>query len=158
MAKRPALPGSRLRPAARAEPEYGQVPDVGLEVFSLLKCHHKRPYGLLVDLRDLPAPVADEVHVLGLGSQVVSGGTVEQVRVRHEPELLEQLERPVDGGHIDGAGGLPYVGEYFLRSSVLQPRNGLEHQLALRRDAVSARPKRVVPLLHHADECRAAGE
>jgi hypothetical protein len=82
---RATLRASRLRPAARAEPEYGQVPDVGLEVLGLLKGHHQRPYGLLVDLRDLPAPVADEVHVLGLGSQVLARGTVEQVRVRHQP-------------------------------------------------------------------------
>src|SRR3954454_24983494 len=46
------------------------------------------------------AVVANDMHVVVLGG-TESGCAVVEMGVSHEPELLEQLERAVDGGEVD---------------------------------------------------------
>ena len=101
------------------------------------------------DLGDPPALGADQVHVLGLGGQVVPGRAVPEVGVGHQAELFEQFQRAVDGGNVHAAGGLLHVGPDFLGRGVLQLGDRREDQLALWRDAVATGPQSLVPRLRH---------
>ena len=100
-------------------------------------------------LGDAAAFRADQVHVLGFGGQVVAGRAVTEVGVRHQAELLEQFECPVDGGNVHAAGGLLHVSPDLLGRGVLQLGDCREDQLALGRDAVAAGSQRLVPRLRH---------
>jgi len=114
-----------LRPAAGTPTEDRQMTDVSKEALALIQRRYQRPDRGFVDLGDLPATLANKVHVLGLGRQVVAGSAVPEVGVGDEAEVLKELERPVDGRDVHSPGGLPDVGEDLLRSRVLQPGNGL---------------------------------
>ena len=57
-----------------------------------------------VDLLDRAADPADQVDVLVLADGVVGRRAVRQVRVGDQAELLEQLQRAVDGGDVDPGG------------------------------------------------------
>ncbi len=53
-----------------------------------------------------PATLANEVR-MGKGGQLVSGGAVAQMGVDDDPEVLEVVQAPVDGGHVDP--GCPFL-------------------------------------------------
>ena len=81
----------------------------------------------------LPQRVADDVDVLVLG-RAVGRRAVAEVGVPDEAELLEQLERAVDGGDVDAGHRLADL----LRRGVAELAHGGQHLLALRRDAQPA--------------------
>ena len=123
--------------------------DVGLEAVVALQGGHQGRDRVGGDLGDPPALGADQVHVLGLGGQMVPGRAVPEVGVGHQAELFEQLKRTVDGGDIHAACGLLYVGPDFLGRGVLQLGDRREDQLALWRHAVATGPQCLVPRLRH---------
>src|SRR6201996_44130 len=97
------------RAAVGAAAEHGQVTDIGLESLVGLQGRNQRPGHVRADLGDLPAAPADQVHVVGVLSQVVGGGAVPEVGVGHHAQLFEQLQRAVDGGDVDAAGRLAHL-------------------------------------------------
>src|SRR6202012_1655963 len=78
-------------PAVGAAPEHGQVRDVRLEPVPRVECPGKRRDLVRTGLVDLPAALADQVHVAGFAGQVVRGRAVLQVGVRDETEAVEQV-------------------------------------------------------------------
>src|SRR5664280_2215573 len=62
-----------------------------------------------------------------------------------QPELLEQVQRAVNGGQTQAGGHLPDALGDRLRRGVAEVGDRLQHQLALRRQPVSARAERTVP-------------
>ena len=131
--------------AGTTRPEEGEVPDVEVEAGGA---------------RDTPDHVAEHVtrrflHATALAAHemdvvVVTGDgvrrcSVPEVRVLHEPELLEQLERSVDGGDVDPAGRPAYPFRDLVGSGVTERRDCFEHELALRGQAVSARAEARLP-------------
>src|SRR3954466_7460754 len=85
------------------------------------------------------------MEVVRVVGSVVRRGPVPEVGVRHQPELLEELERPVDRRDVDAlrrtadplgdlvGGGMPEVGDR------------LEHQLPLRGQPVAPGAQLRVP-------------
>ena len=99
------------------------------------------PAGLV----DLPAVLADQVHVARVAGQVIRRRAVVQVGVGDEAEAVEQLERPVDRGDVDALGGLLDAGRDLFRGRVVELGDRLEDELALRGDPVAAGPQLLVP-------------
>ena len=77
---------------------------------------------------------------------------VSEMGVGDQPDLLEQLKGSVNGGEIYPDCLLLDLGVDLLGSSVLEGRDSLENELALRGDTVTAGPQRVIPRLRHAAE------
>src|SRR5262249_40515991 len=91
-------------------------------------------------------------HMLGVSCQVIAVCAVPEVGVRDKPDLLEQLEGPVDGRKVDSDGGLLDLGVDLFRAGMLEPGDGLQHKLALRSNPVAPGPQRVVPRPRHTPE------
>src|SRR5690606_35763581 len=71
-------------------------------------------------------------------------------------ELLQELQRAVDGGDVHARRGLAHFDEDVVGGRVLQGVHGFEHELALRRQPVAALPEVALPVgAHHGDESRA---
>src|ERR1700759_252629 len=102
------MPASAGGAAVGAAAEHGQVADVGIEPLLGLQGRNQRPGHVRADLGDLPAAPADQVHVVGVLGQVVGGGAVPEVGVADHAQLFQQLQRAVDGGDVDAAGGLAH--------------------------------------------------
>ena len=86
--------------------------------------------------------------MVGVGGQVVDGRAVPEVGVGDHADLLEQLERAVDGRDVDPARGLLDLGADFLGGGVIEPRHRLQDELALRRHPVAAGSQLLVPPAH----------
>ncbi len=71
---------------------------------------------------------------------------VAQVRVPHQAELLQQLQRPVDRGLVDRPGPLAHVRQHLVRGRVTELLDGVEHQLALRGEPVALRAQGRLPV------------
>lgn len=126
--------------------------DVGLEAILGVQgpdqgrdCHR-------IELNDRAATAADEVDVLRIGREVIPVRPMPEMGVRDQADLFQQLEGSVNGGEIDSHCLLPDLGVDLLGSSVLERRDSLEDELALRGNPVTAGPQRVIPRLRHADE------
>lgn len=137
--------GSAAVAAVAAAAEDRQVVHVGDEPELLVEVVDEALHQLRTDLADLPAATADQVHVIGLGGQMVGGGTVPQMGVGDHAELLKKLKGPVDGRDVHPASGLPHPVADLLWSGVLAGLDRLKHQLALRSDPVTARPQFLMP-------------
>jgi hypothetical protein len=98
------------------------------------------------DLGDGAAAAADEVHMPGILRDVVGGRAVAEVRVGHQGEFLEKVERAVHGGHVHAAGDLAHVIDDLFGGGVPKCRDGLEHELALRGEPITLRPQPALPL------------
>lgn len=64
-----------------------------------------------------------------LAAEWYVGGPVGVVGVPDQAELLEQLEGPVDGGHVHRLGLLAYGAQHLVGHDMAQPVHGPEHQL-----------------------------
>lgn len=60
-----------------------------------------------------------------------------QMGVPHQPQLFEQLERPIDGGDIDTGRALLDPRRDLVGRAVLEHLDGFEYQLPLRGEAVA---------------------
>src|SRR5260370_8899674 len=149
-----AVRARAVRAAAVAAAEHGQVTDVGLEPMLATERAHHAPHGFRGDFRHLSAVPADEVHMIGLGREVIGRSAVAEVGVGDQAELLEQLERAVDRGDVHTPCGPPYLGADVLRRRVFQLVDRFEHELPLRRDTVSPRPELLVPRPGHGPSLR----
>ncbi len=118
---------------------------VGLEPLPLVQRRDQRPDGVGADFADLSAVPADQVHVVGAAGQVVGGRAVMQVRVRDQPQVVQEFECPVDGRDVDAPGGLLDARRDLLRRSVVELGDRLEDELTLRRHPVAARSQLLVP-------------
>ena len=93
------------------------------------------------------AEVADAAKAMSAsGSKVI--GSVADVGVGDQTDVLEHLEVAVDRREVDPRGGALHLGEDLLGRPVPQALDGLEHELSLRRDAVAAPPQPLLPLDH----------
>src|SRR5580658_71400 len=137
-------------PAFRAAAEDGEMADVGLEAVALFQPGDQRADRVRADLGHPAAVAADQVHVVGVGGQVVGGRTVldVEVRVDDQADLLKQLEGAVDGGDGDAAGGLLNVVADLFRGRVAEPGHRLEDELALRRYPVATGTQLLIPAEH----------
>jgi len=133
--------------AVRAGAEDREVAGVDGEPVLGRDAAHGRLDELDRDLFDAAALAADEVEMVGVVSRVVGRRAVAQVRVRHQAELLEELEGPVDGGDVHPARGTANPRGNLVRRGVPERRHGLEDQLPLRGEAVSAGAKLRMPQL-----------
>src|SRR5918998_348312 len=86
----------------------------------------------LLELRDLPAPLADEVMVMVLRELVAR--TSAQIQPPHQSQPREEPQRPVHRDHPHP--GTP--GPYALETLVLLRRNSLQYRQTLRRGLVPA--------------------
>ena len=102
--------------------------------------------GLGRDLVHGAAVSADQMHVLRRGRGVVRGCAMAEVGVLDEAELFEELERPIDRRDVDRGRPLLDPGEGFFRSGMPELGHRVEHELALRRDAVALGPQRLLQL------------
>ena len=71
--------------------------------------------------------VADDVDVIVLGRSV-RGCTVPEVCMSNEPDLLQQFERPIDGGDVDTVDRFADL----LGRCVAERAHGVQYLLALR--------------------------
>ena len=69
---------------------------------------------------DRPAGVAGEVDVRVVVNGVVGGGAVADVGVGHEPDLLEHLEGPVNGGEVHSRSMALDLSQDLLWSAVAE--------------------------------------
>ena len=76
-----------------------------------------------------------------VGRGVVRRRAVPEVGVGDQPELLEQLQRAVDGGDVDAAG-VRCTAAQISSGVPCRARYRLQHELALRRQPVALRPQR----------------
>ncbi len=60
-----------------------------------------------------------------------------QVGVPHQPQLFEQLERPIDGGDVDTSRALLDPRRDLVGRTVLERLDGFEYQLPLWGQAVA---------------------
>src|SRR6476619_1022093 len=81
-----------------------QVPDVHDERVLLTEPLSQRRQHIRVNGDDAVTIPADQMEVLVLGHRVVRRGAVAQMGVAHQAELLEDLQRAVDGRHVDRRG------------------------------------------------------
>jgi hypothetical protein len=92
--------------------------------------------------------IAEAIGLVGVGGQVVGRRPVPEVGVGDHADLLEQLERAVDGRDVDPARGLLDLGADLLRGGVIEPRHRLQDELTLRCHPVAAGPQLLVPPVH----------
>src|SRR5581483_10038465 len=131
-----------------AAAEDGEVAHVGLEAVPLVEGGDQGTDRVRADLGDPAAVAADQVHVVGVGGQVVRGRAVPEVGVRDHADLLEQLERAVNGRDVDAARGLLDLSADLLRGRVTEPRHRLQDELALRGHPVATGTQLLVPAVH----------
>ena len=157
---RPALPraaGSfrraglgRLRRAVGAAPEDREVLHVGLEAERAPQLRGEVGDHVHVGLDDVRAVPADEVDVVMAVRQVVRRGAVPEVGMADQPELLQELQGPVDGGDVHARRRPAHLAEDVVGRRVLQLVHGLQNELALRRQPVATLPKIGLPVgAHH---------
>src|SRR5690348_1156615 len=80
-------------------------------------------------LFDATALAADEVEMVRVVGRVVGRRPVPEVGVRHEPELLEQLEGSVDRGDVHPAGGTTHALRDLVRRGMTECGYGLQDEL-----------------------------
>jgi hypothetical protein len=97
----------------------------------------------------LPAIPADQVEVLVVAHRVVRRGAVGQVRVPHQPELLEHLEGAVDGRDVQRRRALADLREHLVRRRVAEGVDGVEDQLPLRGEPVALLAEPLSPVGGH---------
>jgi hypothetical protein len=83
-----------------------------------------------LELRDLPATLADEVVVMVLCQLVTRTAT--QIQPPHQPQPRKKIQRPVNRHHPNPGTTGPYV----LETLVLLGRNSLQYRQPLRRGLV----------------------
>ena len=106
-------------------------------------------------LADPAAPAADDVQVGGVLGEVVAGGTVVDVGVPDEAELLQGVERAVDGRRRHRAGTVGRDGIHdVVGGRVPQPPDGGQDPLALRREALAPSPQPLAQIAHPTNVCR----
>jgi hypothetical protein len=79
------------------------------------------------------------VDVLLAADTVIRRCTMAEVGVGDEAELLQELQRAVDGRDVDTFGGLPHLSHDLVGSGMPKPVDRLEHELSLRGQPVAAR-------------------
>src|SRR5687768_14218776 len=84
------------RSAGAADADDREGRQVGLETVALAEVNVERPELVDVDLALRAAPTTDHVLVVRVFGEVVDGDTVVEVGVRHECEVLKQLQGSVD--------------------------------------------------------------
>src|SRR6266511_5499868 len=134
--RRAAAAAGRSGPALCTLPEECDVPDVHREAALRSEPLHQvgdQPGGLL---HHVTATAADKVQVFILG-RVVRRGAVVKVGVPDQAELLEQLQGAVDRGDVDRRCGALHLGGQPVRRRVAQPAHRVQHELALRGQAVA---------------------
>ena len=103
-----------------------------------------------VRLDHVRAVPADQVDVVVPVGEVVRRRAVPEMGMADQPELLQQLQRPVDGGDVDPRRRPPHLHEDVVGGRVLKGVHGFEHELALRRQPVAALPQVALPVgAHH---------
>ena len=126
----PPLPHALL-PAIRARPVNLQAVGTDLEVATdtgkALQIQRT-----LLELRDAPAVLTDKVVVMVLGQLVARTAT--KVQPANEPQLREEVQRPVYRHHPD----LGTAGPYPLKTLMLLGRDRRQNSQALRRGLVPA--------------------
>src|SRR5215469_8943609 len=80
--------------------------------------------------------------------QVVGGRPVIQVMVGNQAEVIQELQGPIDRGHVDTAGGLLNGGRDGLGRGVVELADGLKHELPLRGHPVAPGPELLIPVAH----------
>lgn len=130
--------------------------DVGGEAEALVDPRDELVGGVERNLPHPAAAAADEVEVGGVVGQVVAGGAVVDVRVPDEAELLEGVERPVDGGcrHRGSTVGAHGVDD-LLGRAVPEPPDGGQHPLALRGQALALGTEPLAEITHPSNVCGA---
>ena len=106
-------------------------------------------------LADPAAAPADDVQVGGVLGEVVARRPVVDVGVPDQAELLQRLERPVHGRRGHGVRAVGGHGIHdLLGGGVTEPPHGGQHALALRRQALAARPQPLPEITHPTNVCR----
>ena len=100
-----------------------------------------------VNRDDAVAIPADQVEVLVVGDRVVRRRAVAEVRVPDQAELLEDLERAVDGGDVDRRGLLAHPRQHLVGGGVAEGVDRAQDQLALRGQPVALLPQRRPPVV-----------
>lgn len=108
----------------------------------------QRAQFLGLDFLHVSTDPADQVHVLGLVRVVVRRGSVRQVGVGDQVELLEQLERAIDGGDVHTRGLLAHGVVYLFGRGMAEPAHRVEDQLALRGQPQAAITQQIGELGH----------
>ena len=88
-----------------------------------------------VGLDDVPAVPADQMDVVVPVGEVVRGGAVPQMGVADQPQFLQQLQGPVDGGDVHAGRRLAHLSRGCRRGSRAPGRPRLPAQLPLRASA-----------------------
>src|SRR4051812_4098762 len=88
--------------AVRACAEHREVSNVCHEALIPFELLDQRSDRVGRDLRDRAADATDQMDVLGSRGRVVGRRAMAEVRVLDQAELLEQLQRAVDRGDVDG--------------------------------------------------------
>src|SRR3954465_8974405 len=132
-------------PAGRADTEDGEVTGVDGEPVLGRDPAHRTLDDLCRHLLDASALPADEVEVVRVVGGVVGRRAVAEMGVGDEAELLEQLERAIDGRDVDAAGGAAYPLGDLVGGGVAERGDGLEDELALRGEPVAARAEAGLP-------------
>ena len=71
----------------------------------LSKASHESRRDGSVNLVDPAAASAHQMQMVAVVGSVIGRWSVSEVRVRYEPELFQQVKRPVDRGDVDGGRG-----------------------------------------------------
>ena len=127
------------------EPMHRHVREVGPESRLAFKERSKRRGQVRRDRFDSVATIADEVDVRFVLDRVVGRWPMTDVRMRHQPHGLEDVDRAIHGREIDAACRALDFGEDLIRGGVVKRGDGLQDELALRRDPISVCPEHPVP-------------
>ena len=137
------------RSAGAADADDREVRQVSLETVALAKMNVERPELIDVDLALRAAPTTDHVLVVRVFGEVVDGDTVVEVGVRHESEVLKQLQGSVDRRDVDLRKLRSHPGVDRLGGHVPIGRfDRLENELPLRCETVSTLLERLHQLTH----------
>ena len=115
----------------------GHVTDIGGETSIALQGVQEFARDRSGDRVDAIAPSADKVDVHVIIHGVVRRGAVTEVRMRHQADLLEHLERAVDGREIDLRRLSLHAHEDLLGGCVAEVIDRNEHKIALWCHAIS---------------------
>lgn len=102
------------------------------EPVPVTQCSREVVEQLVRNLLHLAALMADEVHVLVVASRV-RRRAVPDVCVPHQPEVFQQVKRPVNGGDVDRRGRLLDAFAHLFRCGVFQRHDRVQHELTLGR-------------------------
>lgn len=132
--------------------------DIGLESKRTIKTSHEFRSQIGRCLTHGAALTAYDMDVRGMGGEVIARHPVVDVRVGHQAEFLQGLERAID--RRQGHGGLSRLGDKvdeLLGRGVTESLDRVEHLLALRREPPSGGSQTRAEITHTTNVCRWAG-